>query len=273
MTVRYSEAANNAAEYPQRAGEWEFKRIGLMTLTSRRSDEGISLATQKVRICLIGDYDPEVTAHQAIPKALALAANGEPVEPVWLETERAMDADLEPYAGFWCVPSSPYRSMEGALRAIRFARETGRPFLGTCAGCQHAILEFARNVLHIAEAGHTECDPSSAEPVITKLTCSLVEVDETLDLMAGSRLRQIYGADEVRETYHCRFGLNPAYVARLTNGGLKIGATGAGGEVRAMELPDHQFFFATLFQPERSALKGISHPLIIALVAAASRGS
>src|SRR5271169_2670217 len=118
--------------------------------------------THTVRICLIGDYDPKVTAHQAIPKALALAANGNPVEPVWLDSELALDADLEPYAGFWCVPASPYRSMEGALRAIRFARESGRPYLGTCGGCQHAIVEFARNVLHIREAGHTECDPASA---------------------------------------------------------------------------------------------------------------
>ncbi len=225
-----------------------------------------------VRICLIGDYDPQVTAHRAIPKALALAAKDNLVEPVWLGTECARDADLEEYAGFWCVPASPYRSMEGALRVIRRARETGRPFLGTCGGCQHAILEFARNVLHLAEAEHAECDPSSAEPVITKLSCSLVEVEETLHLTSGSRLHQIYGADEIRETYHCSFGPNPAYVARLRNGGLEVGATGPDGEVRAIELPGHQFFFGTLFQPERSALKGKSHPLIAALVAAA-RGS
>lgn len=149
--------------------------------------------------------------------------------------------------------------MEGALRVIRFARETGRPYLGTCAGCQHAILEFARNVLHIAEAGHTECDPASAEPVISKLSCSLVEVEETLHVMPGSRLHQIYDADEIRETYRCNFGPNPAYVARLMNGGLKVGATGSDGEVRAVELPGHRFFFGTLFQPERSALKGIRH--------------
>ncbi|MGB7554199.1 MAG: hypothetical protein WBM04_07485 [Candidatus Korobacteraceae bacterium] len=144
-----------------------------------------------VRICLIGDYDPEVTAHQAIPEALALVARGKPVEPVWLGTESALEVDLSAYDGFWCVPASPYRSMEGALRVIRWARETGRPFLGTCGGCQHAILEFARNVLHIAEAGHAECDPSSAEPVITKLSCFLVEVEETLHLTPGSRLHQI----------------------------------------------------------------------------------
>lgn len=223
-----------------------------------------------VRICLVGDYDPKVTAHQAIPKALALAAKCNPVELVWLGTERALDADLAPYAGFWCVPASPYRSMEGALRVIRFARETGKPFLGTCAGCQHAIVEFARNVLHITEAGHAESDPASPEPVITQLTCSLVEVEETLQLTPASRLRQIYGVDEIRETYHCRFGPNPAYVARLIEGGLKVGATGPDGEVRAVELPGHRFFFGTLFQPERSALKGTSHPLIIALIEAAS---
>ena len=223
-----------------------------------------------VRICLVGDYDPKVTAHQAIPQALALAAGGNPVEPVWLGTERALDADLEPYGSFWCVPASPYRSMEGALRVIRFARERGKPFLGTCAGCQHAIVEFARNVLHMSEAGHAECDPASTEPVITKLMCSLVEVEETLDLTPASRLRQIYGVDEIRETYHCRFGPNPAYVTRLRNGGLRIGATGPDGEVRAVELPAHRFFFGTLFQPERSALQGRSHPLITALVAAAS---
>ncbi len=223
-----------------------------------------------VRICLVGDYDPKVTAHQAIPKALALAAKGNPVEAVWLGTERALDADLEPYAGFWCVPASPYRSMEGALRVIRFARETGKPFLGTCAGCQHAIVEFARNVLRITEAGHAESDPASTEPVITQLTCSLVEVEETLQLTPASRLRQIYGVDEIRETYHCRFGPNPAYLARLLKGGLKVGATGPGGEVRALELPGHPFFFGTLFQPERSALKGTSHPLVGALIEAAS---
>jgi CTP synthase (UTP-ammonia lyase) len=223
-----------------------------------------------VRICLVGDYDPKVTAHQAIPQALALAAGGNSVEPVWLGTERALDADLEPYGGFWCVPASPYRSMEGALRVIRFAREREKPFLGTCAGCQHAIVEFARNVLHMSEAGHAECDPASTEPVITQLTCSLVEVEETLDLTPASRLRQIYLVDEIRETYHCRFGPNPAYVTRLIKAGLKVGATGHDGEVRAVELPAHRFFFGTLFQPERSALQGRSHPLITALIEAVS---
>src|SRR5206468_9697656 len=100
----------------------------------------------------IGDFNPNVTAHQAIPKALALAAEatGCPVEPVWLATDQVRVDDEQQFAGFdglWCVPASPYASLEGALWAIRFARERGVPFLGTCGGFQHALLEYARNVV------------------------------------------------------------------------------------------------------------------------------
>ncbi len=220
------------------------------------------------RVCLIGDYDPNVTAHQAIPKALALAADARQVQPVWLDTESALNADLGAYAGFWCVPASPYRSMEGALRVIRFARENGRPFLGTCGGCQHAVVEFARNVLKIDGAGHAEVDPSTPEPIITNLTCALIEASEVLRPVPGSRLREIYGVDEIRETYRCSYGLNPEYVSRLAASGLRIAVTGPNGEPRAIELASHPFFFGTLFQPERSALAGQRHPLISAFVAA-----
>ncbi len=223
------------------------------------------------RICLIGDYNAPVVAHQAIPKALALAADGAKLQAEWLDTESAQDASLDSYDGFWCVPASPYRSMEGALRVIRFARENHRPFLGTCGGCQHAVVEFARNVLNISRAGHTEIDPASIEPVISNLTCELVEASEALHPVPGTRLHEIYGSDEITETYHCRYGLNPQYLPRLVAGGLRIGVTGPNGEARAFELPAHPFFFGTLFQPERSALAGKSHPLVKALVSAAVR--
>lgn len=224
-----------------------------------------------IKIALVGDFNPDVTAHQAIPKALALAAGDNDVRPEWLATEAAGTAALEDYAGFWCVPASPYRSMEGALRVIRFARENDRPFLGTCGGCQHAVLEFARNVLNIAGAGHAESDPTTSEPVITNLACSLIEASEILRPVKGTRFREIYGADEIRETYHCSYGLNAAYIPRLVQGGLRVGVLGPKDEARAVELPAHRFFLATLFQPERSSLSGRRHPLIAAFVAAAAR--
>ena len=223
------------------------------------------------RICLIGDYDANVTAHQAIPKALALAADGGDVQWEWLDTEAALHTPLNSYDGFWCVPASPYRSLAGALRAIQFARERGRPFLGTCAGFQHAILEFARNVLNISGAGHREVDPSTSEPVIASLTCPLIDASEVIQIVPGTRLHEIYAADEIRETYRCSFGMNPKYLPRLIAGGFVVAATGTGGETRALELPSHRFFFTTLFQPERSALADRSHPLIGEFVAAAQQ--
>jgi CTP synthase (UTP-ammonia lyase) len=222
-----------------------------------------------MRICLVGDFNPDVIAHQAIPKALALAAGGLDVKPEWLDTESAMNAELGSYSGFWCVPASPYRSMEGALRVIRFARENKRPYLGTCGGCQHAVLEFARNVLNISAAGHKESDPGTSEPVITNLACALIEASEMLRPVPGTRFHEIYGADEIRETYHCSYGLNPDYLPRLVQGGLRVGILGPNDEPRAVELPPHPFFLATLFQPERSAFTGRSHPLIREFVVAA----
>ena len=118
-----------------------------------------------ISIALIGDYDPQVTAHQAIPMALGQVAEylDRPLAFHWLATDQ-IDANtaLQDFDGFWCVPASPYKSEDGALRAIRFAREQQRPFLGTCGGFQHAVLEFSRNVLGWADAEHGETSPDSA---------------------------------------------------------------------------------------------------------------
>jgi CTP synthase (UTP-ammonia lyase) len=215
------------------------------------------------RICLIGDYDPGVTAHRGIDKSLAGIA-----EAVWLGTPALLDAPLGEFAGFWSVPASPYESMEGALRAIRFAREHGRPFLGTCGGFQHAILEYAQNVWGIAGASHAEVNPESAIRLIAPLSCALIEAEGTIRFEPHSRMASIYGATEAREMYHCSYGFNPEYRSLLNTGPLRVSGLDDHGEIRAVELDGHPFFMATLFQPERRALHGEVHPLVRAFVAA-----
>jgi len=224
------------------------------------------------RIGLVGDYDPEVPAHQAIPRALALAERAleAPLEFRWLPTETiADDALLAPFDALWCVPASPYRSMDGALRAIRFARQRPRPFLGTCGGFQHAVVEYARNVLGWADADHAETVREAARPVIVPLACALVEVTDRVRLRPGSRLAAAYGATEATEGYRCRYGLNEAFRATLASGALRIAAEDDAGDVRALELDGHPFFVATLFQPERAALAGRLPPLVAAFARAA----
>ena len=114
-------------------------------------------------------------------------------------------------------------------------------------------------------------DPTALDPVIAPLSCGLVEVTDVVRLVAGTRLAGIYGAEEVSEGYHCRYGLNPRYAARLAEGPLRVSARDVAGEVRAIELGGHPFYHATLYQPERSVLAGRSHPLITAFVTAAVR--
>jgi CTP synthase (UTP-ammonia lyase) len=224
-----------------------------------------------IRIALVGDYNPEVLAHQAIPKALRLSAErlGISVEPVWMHTSTLELSQLAAFSGTWCVPASPYANTDNALAAIRFARENSRPFLGTCGGFQHALLEYARNVLGL-EADHAETSPDAAMPLISRLACALVEQRGKLILAEGSRLRTVYGVAEAEEGYHCNYGLNPKYEPIFRAGALKIAARDSASEVRAAELTGHPFFIATLFQPERAALEGAEHPLVTAFVEAAA---
>ena len=215
-------------------------------------------------IALIGDRDIEVVAHRAIEASLKRGSM--PFE--WLETD-AIPGALAEYSGFWCVPGSPYRSEAGALRAIKYARENARPFLGTCGGFQHAVVEYARNVLNLAKAAHAEVSPHAALPVIAPLECSLVEQVEPVLAVPGTRFAALVGESERHEGYHCRFGLNPAFEHLFRDSALRICARDCRGEVRAMELSE-QFFVLTLFQPERTALQGSLHPLVKAFFQASS---
>ena len=222
-------------------------------------------------LALIGDYDAAVTAHRAIPLAIALAAEQLPfdVDPVWIHTSTLDDLSiLSNVAGVWCVPASPYANTRGTLTAIRWARVGGIPFLGTCGGFQHALLEVAESLWQIEHPVHAELEPEQPDPVIAPLSCSLVEVTGELRFAPGSRLASAYGRTNATEGYHCRYGLNPRYQEHLNGGPLRATAWDPAGEVRAVELDSHPFFVATLFQPERRALQGSVPPLVTSLLRA-----
>lgn len=226
----------------------------------------------RVRIALVGDFSETVTAHRAINESMRLAKAIVDVEPQWVHTSSLAESDtaervLSSAHGIWCVPNSPYASTEGALGAIRWARTRVVPFLGTCGGFQHALLEFVDGVLG-REAAHAELDPNASNPLIAKLSCALIEKAEHIRPTGAGRFPHWYGADR-DEGFCCSYGLNPAFEALLENSTLQIVARGSSREVRAVELHGHPFFIGTLFQPERSALKGELHPLVAAFMRAA----
>lgn len=228
------------------------------------------------RIGLVGDYDETVAAHRAIPLAIRLAAESQSalVEAKWIPTDAIRsEGDIEAFHGLWCVPGSPYRSMDGALLAIRYARERGRPLLGTCGGFQHAVIEYARNVLGWRDADHAETAHDASSLVIAPLECTLVETVDIVLLRAGTRLRSAYGAETCTEEYRCRYGLNPAFQQKLLDGNLRVAATDSAGDIRGLELESHPFYVLTLFQPERAALRGVLPPIVAAFVAASATQS
>lgn len=224
--------------------------------------------SQQIRLALIGDHNPAIVAHQAIPLALNLAAQqlNLDIHSTWLASDTINNGHaLDTFDAFWCVPGSPYISTDGALRAIQFARENQKPFLGTCGGFQHAVIEYARNVMNWQDAGHGETD-SEGRLVIAALACEMVEKKAGIRLNADSIAGRAYGKENIEEGYHCRYGINPAFQQALEAQPLRMTGHDQDGEIRVIELPDHPFYVATLFQPERAALQGQLPPLVAALI-------
>ncbi|WP_329565576.1 CTP synthase C-terminal region-related (seleno)protein [Kitasatospora sp. NBC_01266] len=224
------------------------------------------------RIALVGDRSDAVRSHARIPgllDALRLR-DGLDLDAYWIATEDA-DQDIEGFDAVWVLPGSPYRSEAGVLAAIRAAREQGIPFLGTCGGFQHALLEFARTVCGLERAGHLENVPETAEEdaVVIPLACSLVGHEGIVRITPGSRAARLLGADRTPARYHCRYGPNPHLLDLLREHGLSFTGSDEAGDVRIVELPSHPFFLATLFQPELDGDGSRAHPLIAGLAAAA----
>src|SRR5581483_11211770 len=99
---------------------------------------------------------------------------------------------FERFSGFWVTPGSPYNNMEGVINAIQFAREQKRPFLGTCGGFQHAVIEYARHVCGIADADHEESNPKGKNLIMGRLQCSLDGKKGQVSFVKNSQLNTIF---------------------------------------------------------------------------------
>ena len=167
---------------------------------------------------------------------------------------------------------APIASLDGALDGIRFAREHGVPFLGTCAGFQHAVIEVARNLAGIAEADHEEYGREGGDLVIHELLCSLVgqRLDvRIVDDVARRDLRRrpgrgallLHASGSTRST--CPGSRRPACVV--------AGVDVADDQPRVMRLADHPYFVLTLFVPQTSSSPGRPHPLVTGLLSATAQ--
>lgn len=241
-----------------------------------------------VRIGILGDFNPEFRSHHATPDSLQHAARKLKleVESQWIPTPSltgpGAEKILESFDGLWASPGSPYQSFDGMLKGIEFARRCDWPFLGTCGGFQYAWIEFARNVLGIADADSAENNSGSKNIVIYPVACAvtgrkgdapkLSGVVPEIRLRPGSYLQSFYGkkTEVVSEEYFCNFEVNPEYEWCAMEAGFPVVARGMNGEIRALESPTHRFFIATLFQPQLSSTEKKPHPVVLAFVQAAA---
>ena len=239
-----------------------------------------------VRIAVLGDFDPKSPTLPAVENSLQHASVklNIPVEAEWLSTPSLVQSDvenkLESFDGIWAAPGSPYKSFEGMLRGIEFARRRDWPFLGTCGGFQYALIECARNVLGIKDADSAENNSGSQNIIIYPVACSvpngkkgapkLAGAVPEIKLRPGSYLHSFYQQDVVTEEFFCNFEVNPEYEWAALEAGFPVVARGPKGEIRAIESPTHRFYVATLFQPQLSSKPGKPHPLVLAFVQAAA---
>lgn len=216
------------------------------------------------RIALIGDHGKS-PAHARLDTFRAELD----VDTEWVPSEAVTGPEsLEGFDGIWVVPGSPYENKDGVLFAVRHARENGIPYLGTCGGFQHALIEYARTVVGLTNADDVQYDPEAPTPLIVPLTCCLAGEQAPLLLTEGSRLAAVYDdAELTTETYHCKYGLNGEFVDRLADAGVLFSGWDTEGAPRAAEVPGHPFFIGTLFQPELVSGPGNIHPLIKAFTA------
>jgi CTP synthase (UTP-ammonia lyase) len=237
---------------------------------------------EPVRIGILGDFNPEFRSHHAINNSLQHAALKLQlrVESAWLPTppllEPAAAAKLDSFDGLFASSGSPYKSFDGILKGIEFARVHDRPFLGTCSGFQYALIECARNVLGLRDATTAEEDPHAENIVIYPVACAvpnrapnapkLSGLISQIRLRPGSYLASYYGKELIEEEFFCNYEMNPEFEWMAMEAGFPVVARGSEGECRAIESPAHHFFIATLFQPQLSSREDSPHPLIVAFL-------
>ncbi len=242
-------------------------------------------ATDVVKIGLVGKYTKLEDAYLSVIEALGHggAHHGGKVEVCWIDSEKLTDdealAELEECDGILIPGGFGVRGVEGKIRAARWARENGVPYLGICLGMQIAVADFARHVVGMDGANSTEFDPETPFPVVDLLPEQKEVRDmggtmrlgaDPVKLHEGTRAREIYGEAVIYERHRHRYEVNNHLRRKLEAEGLVCSGTSPDDRlVEIVELPDHPFFVASQFHPEFKSRPLRPQPLFREFVGAA----
>ena len=247
----------------------------------------------EVTIALVGKYVNLTESYKSLSEALAHAGlhtstrtciryvDSEDLQQNGLDVLHDVDAVLVP-GGFG------ERGIDGKIAAVKYARENEIPYLGICLGMQIAVIEFARNVAGLEGAHSTEFDSATPNPVIALITewttddgaleTRNIDADmggtmrlggQACSLLSGTLMRELYGADEVRERYRHRYEFNNRYRERLEQHGLVISGVSDDGLVETVEMRGHPWFIGCQFHPEFTSTPRRGHCLFSGFIRAA----
>ncbi len=239
----------------------------------------------EVTIAVVGKYIDHRDAYKSIYESLDHAGFQHStriiVKRVEAEELERQDTDalLNGVDGVLVPGGFGMRGVDGKIQAIRWARENRVPYFGICLGMQCAVVEFARNVMHLDDANSSEFAADTQHPVI----CLLEEqqgIDEkggTMRLGAqrcllaeGSRSAMAYGTLDISERHRHRYEFNPDYREQFIHAGMvPVGTSPDGTLVEVVEIPDHPWFVAVQYHPEFRSQPNHPHPLFAGFIEAA----
>ncbi|WP_419212199.1 CTP synthase [Maribacter sp. X9] len=240
----------------------------------------------QVTIGLVGKYVELQDSYKSILEAFihAGASNEVKVNVKSIHSEYITadnyESKLKGLDGILVAPGFGERGIEGKVKAVQFAREMNIPFLGICLGMQMAVIEYARNVLGLADANSTEMDEKTKDPVISIMEEQKNVTDKggtmrlgawDCELKDGSLVQRIYnGASQISERHRHRYEFNNAYKEQLENSGLiATGKNAATNLVEIVELKNHPWFVGVQYHPEYKSTVASPHPLFVGFVKAA----
>ena len=253
----------------------------------------------EVKVAIVGKYTQLEDAYKSIAEALTHAgmANRVKVRLEWIDAEifergDKASARLEGFNAILVPGGFGERGTEGKIRAVQFARERGIPYLGICLGMQMAVIEAARNLAGIKDAGSEEFDHEAGAKRFTPVDYHLkewLEGNRTIQrevsddkggtmrlgaydarLEPGSRVAEIYGSTEISERHRHRYEVDTKFREELETVGLAFSGMSPDARLpEIVEFPDHPWFIGVQFHPELKSKPFAPHPLFADFVRAA----
>ena len=251
-----------------------------------------------VRVAIVGKYTQLEDAYKSIAEALTHGgmANRVRVRAEWIDAEIFEAQDPAPYLeGFHAilVPGGfGERGTEGKIRAGEFARTRQIPYLGICLGMQMAVIEAARNLAHLPNAGSEEFDHEAGGKRFTPVVYHLKEWVQgnhkverkpgddkggtmrlgaySAHLAEGSLVARVYGAKVIEERHRHRYEVDIRYRDKLEAAGLRFSGMSPDGRLpEIVEWADHPWFIGVQFHPELKSKPFAPHPLFADFIRAA----